>query len=61
MVERSPHRHRGYRVTFGPRRRGGLSECLGPWQTIWKRHDRWAADEAWNQLLTDMRRCRRGR
>jgi transposase len=31
-----------------------LPECFGPWQTVWKRHDRWAADGTWDRLLTQL-------
>ena len=24
---------------------------FGPWQTAWKRHDRWAADGTWDRIL----------
>ena len=24
---------------------------FGPWQTLWKRHDKWSADGTWEQLL----------
>jgi transposase len=25
-----------------------------PWQTVWKRHDRWAADGTWDRLFTEV-------
>jgi transposase len=31
-----------------------LPESFGPWQTVWKRHDRWAADGTWDRLLTEV-------
>ena len=31
-----------------------VPECFGPWQTVGKRHDRWAADGTWNRLLTEV-------
>ena len=31
-----------------------LPEWFGPWQTVWKRHDRWAADGTWDRLLTQL-------
>lgn len=30
-----------------------LPECFGPWQTVWKRLDRWAADGTWDRLLSE--------
>lgn len=27
---------------------------FGPWQTVWKRHDRWAADGTWDVLLAEL-------
>jgi transposase len=29
-----------------------VPEEFGPWQTLWKRHDRWSADGTWDRLLT---------
>jgi transposase len=29
-----------------------LPECFGPWQTAWKRLDRWARDGTWAKVLT---------
>jgi len=31
-----------------------VPECFGPWQTLWKRHDRWARDGTWDRLLTEV-------
>lgn len=28
-----------------------LPEEFGPWQTAWKRHDRWTADGTWARLV----------
>lgn len=28
-----------------------LSEVFGPWQTVWKRHRRYAADGTWDRVL----------
>ena len=28
-----------------------LPECFGPWQTVWKRLDRWTRDGTWDRLL----------
>lgn len=30
-----------------------LPESFGPWQTVWKRHDRWASDGTWDRLLSE--------
>jgi transposase len=29
-----------------------LPEVFGPWQTVWKRHRRYAADDTWDRVLT---------
>jgi transposase len=29
-----------------------LPERFGPWQTVWKRHHRFATDGTWDRLLT---------
>lgn len=29
-----------------------LPEVFGPWQTVWKRHRRYAADGTWDRVLT---------
>lgn len=29
-----------------------LPEHFGPWQTVWKRHGRYAADGTWDRVLT---------
>jgi transposase len=29
-----------------------LPEAFGPWQTVWKRHRRYAADGTWDRVLT---------
>jgi len=29
-----------------------LPARFGPWQTVWKRHDRWSADGTWQRLVT---------
>jgi len=29
-----------------------LPETFGPWQTAWKRLDRWARDGTWDRVLT---------
>ena len=47
VIEAIAWRHR----TGSPWR--DLPECFGPWQTVWKRHDRWAADGTWDRLLTE--------
>lgn len=31
-----------------------LPECFGPWQTAWKRLDRWTRDGTWDRLLAAM-------
>ncbi len=31
-----------------------VPECFGSWQTVWKRHDRWAANGTWDRLLTEL-------
>jgi transposase len=28
---------------------------FGPWQTVWKRHRRYAADGTWDRVLADLR------
>ncbi|MER7747700.1 IS5 family transposase [Streptomyces bacillaris] len=32
-------------------------EAFGPWQTVWKRHRRWAADGTWDRVLTHLTAC----
>ena len=27
-----------------------LPECFGPWQTVWKRHRRYAGDGTWDRV-----------
>ncbi|MQB02142.1 MAG: IS5 family transposase, partial [Actinobacteria bacterium] len=29
-----------------------LPKRFGPWQTVWKRHNRWTADGTWQRLVT---------
>lgn len=29
-----------------------LPACFGPWQTVWKRHRRYAGDGTWDRVLT---------
>lgn len=29
-------------------------EAFGPWQTVWKRHRRWAADGTWDTILAQV-------
>jgi transposase len=31
-----------------------VPEEFGPWQTLWKRHDRWSGDGTWDRLLTEV-------
>ena len=31
-----------------------LPECFGPWQTVWKRHRRFAGDGTWDKILTEL-------
>jgi transposase len=31
-----------------------VPECFGPWQTLWKRHDRWAGDGTWDRLWSEL-------
>lgn len=40
-----------FRVRTGVQWRD-LPERFGPWQTIYKRHRRWSADDTWQLLLT---------
>ncbi|WP_328404771.1 hypothetical protein [Nocardia sp. NBC_00403] len=30
----------------------GPARTLGPWQTVWKRHRRYATDGTWDRVLT---------
>jgi putative transposase len=32
-----------------------LPARFGPWQTVWKRHNRWSADGTWGRLVTAAR------
>jgi transposase len=31
-----------------------VPEWFGPWQTLWKRHNRWTGDGTWDRLLTEL-------
>jgi transposase len=40
-----------YRYRTGIPWRDLPREAFGPWQTVWKRHRRWAADGTWDTVL----------
>ncbi|MET9930536.1 MULTISPECIES: IS5 family transposase [unclassified Streptomyces] len=40
-----------YRYRTGIPWRDPSHEAFGPWQTVWKRHRRWAADGTWDTVL----------
>lgn len=31
-----------------------LPEVFGPWQTVWKRHDRYSHDGTWDRILAEL-------
>lgn len=43
-----------YRYRTGVPWRDVPREVFGPWQTIWKRHRRYAADETWDRVLAQL-------
>ncbi|GAA3835384.1 IS5 family transposase [Streptomyces coacervatus] len=43
-----------YRYRTGIPWRDLPREAFGPWQTVWKRHRRWAADGTWDTVLTQL-------
>ncbi|WP_237522736.1 IS5 family transposase [Streptomyces sp. SID1328] len=43
-----------YRYRTGIPWRDLPREELGPWQTVWKRHRRWAADGTWDTVLAQL-------
>ena len=43
-----------YRYRTGIPWRDLPREVYGPWQTVWKRHRRFAADGTWDQVLTTL-------
>lgn len=43
-----------YRYRTGVPWRDLLREQFGPWQTVWKRHRRYAADGTWDRVLTQV-------
>ncbi|MBV7674106.1 IS5 family transposase [Streptomyces halstedii] len=43
-----------YRYRTGIPWRDLPREAFGPWQTVWKRHRRWAADGTWDTVLAQL-------
>ena len=43
-----------YRYRTGIAWRDLPREVFGPWQTVWKRHRRYAADGTWDRILTQV-------
>ncbi|MFJ2399288.1 IS5 family transposase [Streptomyces sp. NPDC087843] len=43
-----------YRYRTGIPWRDLPGEAFGPWQTVWKRHRRWAADGTWDTVLAQL-------
>jgi transposase len=43
-----------YRYRTGIPWRDPHREAFGPWQTVWKRHRRWAADGTWDTILAQV-------
>lgn len=43
-----------YRYRTGIPWRDLPREAFGPWQTVWKRHRKWAADGTWDRVLTHL-------
>ncbi|MCK6091935.1 transposase [Micrococcus endophyticus] len=43
-----------YRYRTGVPWRDLPREQFGPWQTVWKRHRRYAADGTWDRVLTQV-------
>ncbi|MFE6595443.1 IS5 family transposase [Streptomyces sp. NPDC057780] len=43
-----------YRYRTGIPWRDLPREAFGPWQTVWKRHRRWAADGTWDTVLSQV-------
>lgn len=43
-----------YRYRTGVPWRDLPREAFGPWQTVWKRHRRWAADDTWDTILAQV-------
>lgn len=43
-----------YRYRTGIPWRDLPREEFGPWQTVWKRHRRWAADGTWDEVLAQL-------
>ena len=42
---------RGSSTGFGPGSPGGICpESFGPWQTVWKRHQRFSTDGTWDKI-----------
>lgn len=43
-----------YRYRTGVPWRDLPREAFGPWQTVWKRHRKWAADGTWDKVLAQL-------
>ena len=43
-----------YRYRTGMAWRDLPAEVFGPWQTVWKRHRRYAGDGTWDKVLTEL-------
>lgn len=43
-----------YRYRTGMAWRDLPAEAFGPWQTVWKRHRRYAADGTWDKVLAEL-------
>ncbi|MFD8063993.1 IS5 family transposase [Streptomyces cyaneofuscatus] len=46
-----------YRYRTGIPWRDLPRDAFGPWQTVWKRHRKWAADGTWDRVLTHLTAC----
>ncbi|MFC9178220.1 MULTISPECIES: IS5 family transposase [Streptomyces] len=46
-----------YRYRTGIPWRDLPRDAFGPWQTVWKRHRKWATDGTWDRVLTHLTAC----